>query len=139
MFIIYLFIIFLFGARADFSAMKECAFCTWQPCCFDNDEHSEVVLHLFTKVCFCQHIKSIFSLLQYNGIFMLAAFTQRLEASLYWCLPQCNLKLHLLLLVKKLHFTEIYLWFVTSELQFREMTLCFKMLCCICSRLKVKG
>lgn len=41
--------------------------------------------------------------------------------------------------LKKLHFTEIYLWFVTSELQFREMTLCFKMLCCICSRLKVKG
>lgn len=42
-------------------------------------------------------------------------------------------------ILKKFHFTEIYLWFVTSQLEFREMTPCLKMLRCICSRLKVKG
>lgn len=50
-----------------------------------------------------------------------------------------NLKLHLLLLKKKLCFMEIYLWFVTSGLQPREMFPCFQMVCCICSRLKVQG
>lgn len=136
MLIICLFIIFLFGASDFF--YKECAFRTWQPWCFDNDEHIEVLLHLFTKVSFCEHIKSIS--LQYNAIFVLAASLGRWKRHFIAAYHNAVWNFICYYLKKKNGISRksvCGLWHWNCSLE--KWPPCFQMLGCVCSRWKVKG